>query len=216
MNESIHERGLRVRLVAIARALVAKGISPATSGNLSVRVEGGMIVTPSAVAYDSLHPDDLVFLGPDGERGGGQREPSTEWRMHRDIYARLPPAGGVVHVHSPFATTLACLRRPIPAFHYEVALAGGMDIPCVGYATFGTQELADLALAALKDRRACLLANHGAIAWGETVEAAALLAERVEFLARVYWQALQVGEPELLNMAEMDHAAAKFGRYGKK
>lgn len=216
MNASIHERGLRVRLVAIARALVAKGISPATSGNLSVRVEGGMIVTPSAVAYDSLHPDDLVFLGPDGERGGGQREPSTEWRMHRDIYARLPAAGGVVHVHSPFATTLACLRRPIPAFHYEVALAGGMDIPCVGYATFGTQELADLALAALKDRRACLLANHGAIAWGETVEAAAVLAERVEFLARVYWQALQVGEPELLNIAEMDHAAAKFGRYGKK
>lgn len=215
-DEPIHERGLRVRLVAVARGLVAKGISPATSGNVSARVEGGMIVTPSAVAYDSLHPDDLVFLGPDGERGGGQREPSTEWRMHRDIYAKLPAAGAVVHVHSPFATTLACLRRPIPAFHYEVALAGGMDIPCAGYATFGTQELADLALAALKDRRACLLANHGAIAWGESLEAAAMLAERVEFLARVYWQALQVGEPELLNMAEMDHAGAKFGRYGKK
>lgn len=216
MSEAIHERGLRVRLVALARRLVATGISPATSGNLSARTEGGMIVTPSAVAYDSLHPDDLVFLGPDGERGGGQREPSTEWRMHRDIYAKLPAAGGVVHVHSPFATTLACLRRPIPAFHYEVALAGGVDIPCVGYATFGTQDLADLALAALKDRRACLLANHGAVAWGESPEAAAMLAERVEFLARVYWQALQVGEPELLNAAEMDHAGAKFGRYGQK
>lgn len=216
MSEAIHERGLRVRLVAVARSLVAKGISPATSGNLSARVEGGMIVTPSAVAYDSLHPDDLVFLGPNGEAGGGQREPSTEWRMHRDIYARLPAAGAVVHVHSPFATTLACLRRPIPAFHYEVALAGGMDIPCAGYATFGTQDLADLALGALKDRRACLLANHGAIAWGEDLDAAATLAERVEFLARVYWQALQVGEPELLNVAEMDHAGAKFGRYGKK
>jgi L-fuculose-phosphate aldolase len=216
MNETMHERGLRVRLVSMARRLVSMGISPGTSGNLSARVEGGMIVTPSAVAYDSMHPDDLVFLGPDGERGGGQREPSTEWRMHRDIYAKLPAAGAVVHVHSPFATTLACLRRPIPAFHYEVALAGGMDIPCAGYATFGTQELADLALAALRDRRACLLANHGAIAWGGTLEAAALLAERVEFLARVYWQALQVGEPELLNVAEMDHAGAKFGRYGKK
>ena len=180
----LQERGLRVRLVAVARRLVAMGVSPATSGNLSARVEGGFIVTPSGIAYDSLHPDDLVFLGPAGERGGGQREPSTEWRIHRDIYARFPEAGG-------------------------------MDIPCAGYATFGTQDLSDLALAALKDRRACLLANHGAIAWAEGIDAAAQLAERVEFLARVYWQALQVGEPELLNVAEMDHAAAKFERYGK-
>lgn len=216
MTPSVQERGLRLRLVAAARRLVAIGISPATSGNLSARVDGGFIVTPSGIAYDSLHPDDLVFLGSHGEGGGGQREPSTEWRMHRDVYARFPTAGGVVHVHSPFATTLACLRRPIPAFHYEVALAGGMDIPCAGYATFGTQELSDLAMAALANRRACLLANHGALAWGESVDAAAMLAERVEFLARVYWQALQVGEPALLNMAEMDHAGAKFERYGKK
>jgi L-fuculose-phosphate aldolase len=215
MTDTLTERGLRLKLVAAARRLVDIGISPATSGNLSVRVDGGFIVTPSGVAYDGLHPDDLVFLGPNGERGGGQREPSTEWRMHRDIYAKLAGAGGVVHVHSPFATTLACLRRPIPAFHYEVALAGGMDIPCAGYATFGTQELSDLALDALRDRRACLLANHGSIAWAESLEAAAMLAERVEFLARVYWQALQVGEPELLNAAEMDHAGAKFERYGK-
>ena len=216
MSPLLQERGLRLRLVAVARRLVAIGISPATSGNLSARVDGGFIVTPSGIAYDSLHPDDLVFLGDGGEAGGGQREPSTEWRMHRDLYARFPAAGGVVHVHSPFATTLACLRRPIPAFHYEVALAGGMDIPCAGYATFGTQELSDLAMAALENRRACLLANHGALAWGESLDAAAMLAERVEFLARVYWQALQVGEPELLNMAEMDHVGAKFERYGKK
>lgn len=216
MKDAVHERGLRLRLVAAARRLVAIGISPATSGNVSARVDGGFVVTPSGIAYDSLHPDDLVFLGPDGEVGGGQREPSTEWRMHRDIYAKFPEAGGVVHVHSPFATTLACLRRPIPAFHYEVALAGGTDIPCAGYATFGTQELSDLAMAALRDRRACLLANHGALVWADSLEAAAMLAERVEFLARVYWQALQVGEPELLNMAEMDHAGAKFERYGKK
>ncbi|HET9580916.1 MAG TPA: class II aldolase/adducin family protein [Usitatibacter sp.] len=216
MREPQHERGLRLRLVAVARRLVSLGISPATSGNVSARVPGGFIVTPSGIAYASLHPDDLVFLGPGGERGGGQREPSTEWRMHRDIYAAFPQAGGVVHVHSPFATTLACLRRPIPAFHYEVALAGGMDIPCAGYATFGTQELSDLAMAALADRRACLLANHGALVWGEDLEAAAMLAERVEFLARVYWQALQIGEPELLNAAEMDHAGAKFERYGKQ
>lgn len=216
MNEPVHERGLRLRLVAVARRLVSLGISPATSGNISARAQGGFIVTPSGVAYESLHPDDLVFLGPDGEGGGGQREPSTEWRMHRDIYAGFPSAGGVVHVHSPFATTLACLRRPIPALHYEVALAGGMDIPCAGYATFGTQELSDLAMAALEGRRACLLANHGALVWGETLDEAAMLTERVEFLARVYWQALQIGEPELLNVAEMDHAGAKFERYGKR
>ncbi len=212
---SERQRGLRMRLVANARRLVALGISPALSGNLSARVAGGFLVTPSAVAYDALHPDDLVFLGPNGEHGGGQREPSTEWRLHRDIYAHFPEAGGVVHVHSPYATTLACLRRPIPAFHYEVALAGGEDIPCAAYATFGTQELADQAVAALKARKACLLANHGAIMWGKTPDEAALLAERVEFLARIYWQALQVGEPVLLDMAEMEHVADRFSRYGK-
>jgi len=216
VKEVLRERGLRVHLVSQARHLVALGVSPGTSGNISARVDGGFIVTPSGMTYASLHPDDLVFLGPDGEGGGGQREPSTEWRMHRDIYARFPEAGGIVHLHSPFATTLACLRRPIPAFHYEVALAGGDDIPCADYATFGTQELSDQALGALQSRRACLLANHGAIMWGETLDDAVLLAERVEFLARVYWQALQVGEPQVLNTAEMDHVAAKFSRYGNK
>ena len=205
---SERERGLRLRLVAL-------GISPGISGNLSVRVEGGFLVTPSAVSYDALHPDDLVFLGPNGEHGGGQREASSEWRLHRDVYAQFPEAGGVVHVHSPYATTLACLRRSIPAFHYEVALAGGMDIPCASYATFGTQDLADQAVAALKDRKACLLANHGAIMWGKTLDEAALLAERVEFLSRIYWQALQVGEPVLLNRAEMDDVSSKFSHYGK-
>jgi L-fuculose-phosphate aldolase len=115
--------------------------------------------------------------------------------MHRDIYQTYPGTGSVVHTHSPFATTLACLRRPIPAFHYEVAFAGGNDIRCGDYATFGTQELSNHVLAALKGRRACLLANHGAVVFGATIEEAVVLAERVETLARLYWQALQVGEP---------------------
>ena len=209
------ERGIRMRIVAAARRLVEIGISPATSGNLSVRVKTGYIVTPSATAYTALHPDDLVFMGEDWTHGGGQKRPSSEWRLHRDIYKTRPEVGAVVHVHSPCATTLACLRRPIPAFHYEVAFAGGRDIRCSEYATFGTEELSGAALAALEGRRACLLANHGAVALGETLDDAILLAERVEFLARAYWQALQVGEPVLLDDAEMARVLARFATYGK-
>jgi len=210
------ERGIRLRIVSAARRLVAIGISPATSGNLSVRVKTGYIITPSAVAYDALHPDDLVFMGEDWTHGGGQRRPSSEWRLHRDIYKSRQEIGAVVHVHSPCATTLACLRKPIPAFHYEVAFAGGKDIRCGEYATFGTEDLSQSALQALDGRRACLLANHGALNLGETLDDAILLAERVEFLARAYWQALQVGEPVLLDDAEMARVLAKFATYGKQ
>lgn len=208
------DRGLRLRLVTAARRLSAQGMNPGKSGNLSARVDGGFVVTPSGVAYDGMHPDDLVFVGADGARGGGEREPSSEWRLHRDIYARRPEAGAVVHSHSPYATTLACLRRPIPAFHYEVAFAGGSDIRCAGYATFGTQELSDLALSALEGRNACLLANHGAVAQGADLDGAVALAEKVEALARLYWQALQVGEPALLDEVEMARVGEKFKTYG--
>ena len=208
------ERGLRIRLATAARRLSAAGMNPGRSGNLSARVEGGYVITPSGAAYETLHADDLVFLDEKGGYGGGQRKPSTEWRLHRDVYARFPSAGAVVHTHSPYATTLACLGRPIPAFHYEVAFAGGPDIRCAPYATFGTQELSDGALAALDGRRACLLANHGAVAWGEAIEDAIGLAEKVEALARLYWQALQVGEPRLLSAAEMDLIVGKFKGYG--
>jgi L-fuculose-phosphate aldolase len=157
-----------------------------------------------------MHPEDLVFMGLDWTHGGGQRAPSSEWRLHRDIYAKHPDAGAVVHAHSPFATTLAALRRPIPAFHYEVAYAGGADVRCATYATFGTQQLSDATLAALEGRRACLLANHGLVAYGRDVEGALALAEKVEALARMYWQALQVGEPQLLDDEEMQRVAEKL------
>src|SRR5688572_16985939 len=157
-------------------------MNPGRSGNLSARVAAGFVITPSGAAYETLHPDDLVFLDAEGAYGGGQRKPSSEWRLHRDIYARFPGAGAVVHTHSPFATTLACLGRGIPSFHYEVAFAGGADIRCAPYSTFGTQELSDGALAALEGRRACLLANHGALAWAEGIEEAVGLAEKVEAL----------------------------------
>lgn len=210
------ERGVRMRLVAAARRLAAAGSNAGTAGNLSARVEQGYIVTPSALPYDTMHPEDLVFMGHDWTHGGGQRPPSSEWRLHRDVYARRPEVGAVVHAHSPYATTLACLRRGIPAFHYEVALAGGADIRCGDYATFGTQALSDAALRALEGRRACLLANHGIVAVGPGLEEALELAEKVEALARMYWQALQVGEPVLLDEVEMARVGEKYATHGSK
>jgi L-fuculose-phosphate aldolase len=209
------ERGIRMRLVAAARRLACTGANAGTSGNLSARIDQGYIVTPSAMAYDLMHPEDLVFMGYDWTHGGGQRPPSSEWRLHRDLYAARPEVGAVVHAHSPFATTLACLRRGIPAFHYEVALAGGADIRCGSYATFGTQELSNAVLEALQGRTACLLANHGVVAVGDTVEGALELAEKVEALARMYWQALQVGEPVLLDEVEMARVAQKYATHGR-
>ena len=209
------ERGVRMSLMSAARRLLDMGLSPATSGNLSARAKNGYIITPSGASYDSVSPEDLVFMGDDWTHSGGQRPASSEWRLHRDIYRRRPEAGAVIHVHSPAATTLACLRKPIPAFHYEVAFGGGNDIRCADYATFGTQELSDHALAALEGRRACLLANHGLLVFDRGVEAALQLAERVEHLARLYWQALQIGEPVLLPDDEMARVVDRFRDYGR-
>ena len=209
------ERGIRMGLVKAARRLVALGLSPATSGNLSVRCKGGYIITPSGEPYDAVAPEDLVFMGDDWTHSGGQKPASSEWRLHRDIYRKRPEAGAVVHIHSTAATALACLRRPIPPFHYEVAFGGGRDIRCGEYATFGSQELSDSVIAALEGRRACLLANHGAVTFAETIDQAALLAERVENLARLYLTTLPVGEPALLDDAEMARVVKKFANYGK-
>ena len=206
---------LRERIVATARRMNALGINQGASGNVSARVQGGFLVTPSGIPYDGLEPGDIVHVGMGGH-ATGHREPSSEWRFHHDIYARRPEAGAVVHTHSAFATTLACLERPIPAFHYEVAFAGGSDIRCAPYRTFGTQELSDVALAALEGRRACLLAQHGAIAFGTDLADALRLADKVEHLARIYWQALQVGEPPLLSDGEMALMAERFRHYGPR
>lgn len=205
---------VRAALVEAARRLAARGLNAGRSGNLSARVAGGFLVTPSALPYDRMAPDDLVFVARDGT-AQGPHAPSTEWRLHRDVYARHPQAGGIVHTHSPHATALACLRRGIPAFHYEVALAGGSDIRCADYATFGTQELSDHALAALEGRKACLLANHGVVALGADARSAAELAEKVEALAQMYREALQLGEPVVLDEVEMARVVKSFSSYGK-
>lgn len=208
------QKDLRLQIVEAARRMNASGINQGKSGNLSARVDGGFLVTPTGVPYEKLMPEELATVAMDGAASGA-RAPSSEWRFHRDIYAGRPEAMAVVHCHSPYATTLACLRRGIPAFHYEIAFAGGDDIRCADYATFGTQELSDGAMRALEGRRACLLANHGLIAFGPTLDAAFVLAEKVEALARMYWQALQIGEPAILDRAEMATVIERFKDYGR-
>ena len=208
---------LRSDIVATALALNAAGINRGSSGTVSARWRDdsfeGFLVTPSGLPFERAAASDIVAMTLDGEARGA-RKPSSEWRFHRDIYRARPEVGGIVHTHGPFATTLACLGRGIPAFHYMVAVAGGVDIRCAPYATFGTQALSDHALAALDGRRACLLAHHGTIAVGGDLESALALAAEVETLAEMYWRALQVGQPALLSDAEMGVVLSKFASYG--
>ncbi len=206
---------LRRMLIHYARQLTETGLTRNTSGNLSHRVEGGMLVTPSGMDYAKLDPDDIVFVDRDGT-ARGRRLPSSEWRFHRDILRARPEVAVVLHAHSPFATSIACLRQGIPAFHYMVAVAGGADIRCAPYATFGTAELSEHAVAALEGRRACLLANHGMIALGADFEKALKLAVEVETLAEMYWRTRQLGEPIILDADEMARVIEKFSTYGKQ
>jgi L-fuculose-phosphate aldolase len=205
---------LRTAIIATARAMNAAGINRGKSGNVSARIDGGFLITPSGLPYADTTVDDIVAVDESGA-ASGTRKPSSEWRFHRDIYCARKEAAAIVHAHSPFATTLACLDRGIPAFHYMIAMAGGNDIRCAPYATFGTQELSAAALSALDERKACLLAHHGMIAVGESLDRALALAVEVETLAEMYWRALQIREPEVLSDAEMQTVLAKFADYGK-
>lgn len=190
-----------------------KGINQGSAGNVSVRYEEGFLITPSGLAYEKLTADDIVFVDSEG-RSQGALDASSEWRMHFDIYTQHPEAVAVVHTHSVFATTLSCLRKSIPAFHYMVAVAGGVDIRCSDYALFGTQALSDAMLVALKDRRACLLGTHGMICFHDDLEKALALAVEVETLAKQYWLACQAGEPVLLSNAQMAEVIERFKTYG--
>ena len=202
-----------VAVVRTACEMNALGINRGKSGNVSARIDGGFLVTPSALPYDAdCAPRTSWPWISDGTPPAGV-PPSSEWRFHRDIYAARPEIMAVVHTHAPFATTLACLDRGIPAFHYMIAVAGGSDIRCAPYATFGTQALSDHALRALDGRTACLLAHHGMIATGPSLQAALALAVEVETLAEMYWRALQIGEPALLAEQEMQRVLGRFADY---
>lgn len=206
---------LRRRLIDTALRMNALGINQGRSGNLSARVPGGLLITPSGIAYGEMRPGDIVAMDLDGAWEGGL-EPSSEWHFHLGILAARAEAGAVLHAHPPFATSLACLRRDIPAFHYMVAVAGGDSIRCAPYATFGTEALSRNAIAALAGRRACLLANHGMIAIGADLDAALDLAVEVETLAAQYWRALQIGDPVLLPADEMARVLDRFASYARR
>lgn len=208
-----HE-ALRREIVAACIEMNRRGINQGTSGNVSVRVKEGFLLTPSGIPYDETKPADIVLMRPDGSHVG-RRKPSSEWRFHRDIMGKRPEVGAIVHTHSMFATTLSCLGLEIPAVHYMIAAAGGSTIRCAPYATYGTQAVADLALEALEGRNACLLANHGMIVLGPTLKKAMWLAVEVETLAAQYWRALQIGKPNILSDAEIARVMDKFRGYGQ-
>lgn len=203
-------------LIAGCRALSRLGLTHGTSGNISLRRdERQFFISPTGMAYDALEPDDIPLLDFDG-RWFGRRCPSSEWRFHRDIFKSRAEVGAIVHTHSRSATALACTGRGIPAFHYMVAVAGGPDIRCSPYHTFGSQALSDAAVAALEGRRACLLANHGVIATGASLGAALTLAGEVENLAAQYCAALALGEIRILDETEMRGVIEKFRTYGRQ
>jgi len=211
----MNETDLRTALADTARQTVARGLNSGAAGNVSARFGDGFLVTPSGLPGDGLRAEQMVFVDMDG-RPAGPLKPSSEWRIHRDIYRARPEVNAVVHAHSPHAVSLACLRRDIPPFHYMVAAAGGKDIRCAHYATFGTQALSDAVLTALQDRRACLMANHGLVAVGTTLPAALGLAVEVEELCAQYWRASLMGQPVILGDAEMDEVLERFRNYGQR
>ena len=208
-----HE-SLRRELIDVGLQMEARGINQGTSGNVSARVADGFLITPSALPYLDTRPEDIVLMDMEGTVPAGQRRPSSEWRFHLDIYRNREEIGAVVHAHPRYCTALACHRVGIPAFHYMVAAAGGDDIRCAPYATFGTQQLSDHVLEALSNRKACLMANHGMIAAGRSLAAALALAVEVETLAAQYLHARQLGEPVRLPAEEMQLILEKFGDYG--
>jgi L-fuculose-phosphate aldolase len=196
-------------------AMNASGINQGSAGNISVRYREGFLITPSGMAYDRLKPEHIVLVDLQGNCDDALN-PSSEWRMHCDIYANRAEAGAVLHAHSTFATALSCLREDIPAFHYMIAVAGGNSIRCADYALFGTQALSDNMLAALNKRRACLLGTHGMICFHDNLDKALWLGIEVETLAKQYWHARQAGDPVILSESQMDEVIQQFSGYGKQ
>jgi L-fuculose-phosphate aldolase len=208
-----NERAKRQSIIDACLEMNRLGINQGTSGNISLRHEDGMLITPTSVPYDTMQADQIVFMKLEGAPPAGQR-PSSEWRFHRDILKARGEVNAVVHAHPPFATVLAIMGMEIPPVHYMIACAGGDTIRCAPYATFGTEELSHHAVAALEDRSACLLAHHGMIVVGPSLAKAIWLAVEVETLARQYHGCLQIGTPPLLPKAEIENVRARMMGYG--
>jgi L-fuculose-phosphate aldolase len=208
-----NDRGKRQSIIDACREMNRSGINQGTSGNISLRHQDGMLITPTSTPYDTMQAEQIVFMKLDRAPEAGQR-PSSEWRFHRDILSARPEVNAVVHAHPPFATMLAIMGLEIPPVHYMIACAGGDTIRCAPYATFGTEELSRHAVTALENRSACLLAHHGMIAVGPSLAKAMWLAVEVETLARQYHGCLQIGTPPLLSKAEIENVRARMAGYG--
>jgi L-fuculose-phosphate aldolase len=211
---TLDENGLRDVAVAAVRELDTLGMNRGSTGNVSLRHRDGMVITPTGMGADNLRAQDMVWLGWNGALEGTW-QPSSEWHFHQAIYLARPDLQAIVHTHSVHAAALACLRRGLPAFHYMVAVAGGHDVPCVPYHLFGTEALSQAVAAAMGNRDACLMANHGLVAAGSSIARAMKVAREVESLCEVYLKALAVGEPVLLTRAQMDDVIDKFKHYGQ-
>jgi L-fuculose-phosphate aldolase len=216
-DAKLKERDARRAVIKTELAMSRSRLSPGRSGNVSCRWKSGMLITPTGMAYDEIGPRDIVFVDGKGEVPDKKsKKPSSEWRFHLAAYRARSDMNAVVHTHSLNATVLACAGKPIPAFHFMVAVAGGSEIPLVPYDTFGTKELARLVGKGLVHRNACLMANHGQIAVGVTLDAALELAREVEVLATQYCKVLTLGEPILLGAEEMARVLKRFKNYGQR
>ena len=210
------ERDLRKAIIDKCRWMNASGLNQGTSGNISARHGDTMLISPSATPYDALTPDMIAAMPINGEYGtwSGPLKPSTEWRFHLDIMKARPDVGGIVHTHATYCTVLAIARKEIPACHYMIAAFGGTNVRVAGYARYGTKELSDYALEALEGRAACLLANHGMIATGTSLDVAMWRAVELETIARQYYLSLSIGGPFVLSEAQIGETLAAFGNYG--
>ena len=208
----------RKEVIKYSIKLNTTNLSPLRSGNISVRsIENsteGFLITPSGKKYDTLKEEDIVFVSSDGNHDINLK-PSSEWRFHKDIYLKKPDAKAIVHAHSPHAAAVSAHGKDIPAFHYMIALAGGDSIKCANYATFGTQQLSDNIIFALENRKACLMSNHGQVAFGENLENAFELAEELENICHQYINTIKLGDPKILSSSEMDVILEKVKNYKK-
>ena len=205
---------LREHIIQACHQLEVSGLNRGTSGNISCRDGDHFLITPSGIPTAQMHPASIVTMNLNGDVIGDGK-PSSEWHFHRDLLRHRPELNAIVHTHSPNATSLACLREDLPAFHYMIAIAGGDSIRCAPYALFGTQTLSDYAVAAMKDRKACLLANHGLIAAGRDLDEAMAVAIEIESLCQQYLIARQTGNPVLLSTQEMQAVIDRFRSYGR-
>ena len=208
-------KNLRFDVIKYAKMLNSKKLSALRSGNVSIRYNNGFLITPSGAKYALLKNRDIVFVSLKGDFDKKKGIPSSEWRFHQDIYVNKHDAKAIVHAHSNCATAISAHRKTIPAFHYMVAMAGGNDIKCAKYATFGTRKLSNNILSALKNRSACLIGNHGQIAFGENLDKAFELAQEVENICNQYINALRIGIPKILSKKEMKVVLGKMKNYKK-